>query len=233
MMPERKVVVIEDEIDILKVIEYNLRREGFQVHGVRNGEEGLATVRTVNPDLVLLDLMLPGRDGLDVCRALKDDPLTRKTPIIMVTAKGEESDVVLGLGLGADDYITKPFGIKELIARIRAVLRRADTADKDSDGRPINRGPIEIDPLRHQVRLQGTPVDFTPTEFRLLMVLAAHPGRVFTRDQLLNRAMSPEAAVVDRNVDVHIRAIRKRLSACPALIETVRGIGYRFSENYR
>jgi two-component system phosphate regulon response regulator PhoB len=231
-MPERKVIVIEDEKDILNVIEYNLRREGFQVHGVRNGEEGLAAVRTMNPDLVLLDLMLPGRDGLDICRTLKEDPRTRKLPIIMVTAKGEESDVVLGLGLGADDYIAKPFGVKELVARVRAVLRRASAAGEESDGQTITRGPIEIDPLRYQVRLKGTPVELTPTEFRLLEVLAAHPGRVFTRDQLLNRTISPDVAVVDRNIDVHIRAIRKRLAACPALIETVRGIGYRFTESY-
>jgi DNA-binding response OmpR family regulator len=176
--------------------------------------------------------MLPGRDGLDICRTLKEDPRTRKLPIIMVTAKGEESDVVLGLGLGADDYIAKPFGVKELVARVRAVLRRASAAGAESDGQTITRGPIEIDPLRYQVRLKGTPIELTPTEFRLLEVLAAHPGRVFTRDQLLNRTISPDAAVVDRNIDVHIRAIRKRLAACPALIETVRGIGYRFTESY-
>ena len=231
-MPGSKVVVIEDEIDILKVIEYNLSREGFQVRGARRGEEGLELVRRENPALVLLDLMLPGRDGLDICRLLKADDLTRSIPVIMVTAKGEESDVVLGLGLGADDYIVKPFGIKELVARVRAVLRRTRAGAEEAIQEQIVRGPLHVDTVRHRVTVGGDPLTLTATEFRLLRVLAEHPGRVFTRDQLLNRAVSPDAAVVDRNIDVHIRSIRKKLGSSASFVETVRGIGYRFTEGF-
>ena len=231
-MPSCKVVVIEDEIDILKVIEYNLSREGFQVRGARRGEEGLELVRRESPALVLLDLMLPGRDGLDICRILKADDLTRSIPVIMVTAKGEESDVVLGLGLGADDYIVKPFGIKELVARVRAVLRRTQLAGDVAIQEQIIRGPLQVDTTRHRVTLDGDPLALTATEFRLLRVLAEYPGRVFTRDQLLSRAVSPDAAVVDRNIDVHIRSIRKKLGSNASFVETVRGIGYRFAEVY-
>jgi len=231
-VPSCKVVVIEDEIDILKVIEYNLSREGFQVRGARRGEEGLELVRRESPALVLLDLMLPGRDGLDICRILKADDLTRSIPVIMVTAKGEESDVVLGLGLGADDYIVKPFGIKELVARVRAVLRRTQLAGDVAIQEQIIRGPLQVDTTRHRVTLDGHPLALTATEFRLLRVLAEYPGRVFTRDQLLSRAVSPDAAVVDRNIDVHIRSIRKKLGSNASFVETVRGIGYRFAEVY-
>ena len=231
-VPSNKVVVIEDEVDILKVIEYNLNREGFQVRGARRGEEGLELVRKESPALVLLDLMLPGRDGLDICRTLKSDDLTRSIPVIMVTAKGEESDVVLGLGLGADDYIVKPFGIKELVARVRAVLRRVPPDSDQADQESIVRGPLRVDPARHRVAIHGEPLTLTATEFRLLRVLAEHPGRVFSRDQLLSRTISPDAAVVDRNIDVHIRSIRKKLGSDATLVETVRGIGYRFTERY-
>lgn len=231
-MPGTKIVVIEDEEDILKVIEYNLRREGFRVYGARRGEDGLELVRKESPALVLLDLMLPGRDGLDICRTLKSDELTRSIPIIMVTAKGEESDVVLGLGLGADDYIVKPFGIKELVARVRAVLRRVPPDGDLADQELIVRGPLQIDTVRLRASVLGEPLTLTATEFRLLRVLAQHPGRVFTRDQLLNRTMSPDAAIVDRNIDVHVRAIRKKLGDSADLVETVRGIGYRFTERY-
>ena len=231
-MPISKIVAIEDEIDILRVMEYNLSREGFQVCGVRGGEEGLELVRKESPSLVLLDLMLPGRDGLDICRTLKADDLTRSIPIIMVTAKGEESDVVLGLGLGADDYIVKPFGIKELIARVRAVLRRTQSDEDPVSRDQIIRGPLHIDTARLRVSLNNDPLTLTATEFRLLRVMAEHPGRVFTRDQLLNRTIHPDAAVVDRNIDVHIRSIRKKMGSHATYIETVRGIGYRFTERY-
>lgn len=231
-MTSTKVVVIEDEEDILKVIEYNFRREGFRVHGARRGEDGLELVRKESPAIILLDLMLPGRDGLDICRTLKSDELTRSIPVIMVSAKGEESDVVLGLGLGADDYIVKPFGIKELLARVRAVLRRVPPDGDSADLELIVRGPLLIDTVRLRASVLGESLSLTATEFRLLRVLAQHPGRVFTRDQLLNRTMSPDVAVVDRNIDVHIRAIRKKLGDHAMLVETVRGIGYRFTERY-
>ncbi len=228
-MSAAKVVVIEDEPDILELIEYNLGREGFDVATAASGRSGLAAIEREKPDIVLLDLLLPGLDGLDVCRRLRAVESTRDLPVIMVTARGEESDVVLGLGVGADDYIHKPFSPRELIARVRAVLRRGPKRSRDPERR-VSRGPLEIDPVRHRSKVDGRRVDFTPTEFRLLHFLASHPGRVFTRGQLLDRAIGDRAMVIDRNIDVHVRAVRKKLGPHRGLIETVRGIGYRFSE---
>jgi two-component system phosphate regulon response regulator PhoB len=225
-----KIVVIEDEEDILEVIAYNLRREGYEVVTSTSGEDGLETVERVAPSLVVLDLMLPEIDGIDLCRKLKADPLTQGIPVIMVTAKGEESDVVLGLGVGADDYVTKPFGPKELVARVKAVLRRARTRPEAEHRERVVREGVIIDPQRHDVKVEGTSVMLTATEFRLLHFLATHPGRVFTRDHLLTRVIGEDAIVVDRNIDVHVRAIRKKLGKHRDLIETVRGVGYRFKD---
>ena len=224
-----RAVVIEDEPDILEVITYNLEREGFRVHTADDGEAGLALVKKRNPDVVLLDLMLPGRDGLEVCRALKADPVTREIPVVMVTAKGEESDVILGLGLGADDYVVKPFSPKVLVARVKAVLRRGRERPTDPSERVARQGVV-VDLSRHTVRVDGDAVEFTLTEIRLLHFLASHPGRVFTRDQLLSRCIGEHAVVIDRNIDVHIRAIRKKLGEKRDLVETVRGVGYRWSD---
>ncbi|HSR66692.1 MAG TPA: response regulator [Acidobacteriota bacterium] len=229
-MQREKVVVIEDENDILEMIQYNLKREGYSVLTSTNGEEGLEVARRENPDVVLLDLMLPGRDGIEVCKRLKSDPLTRSIPVIMVTAKGEESEVVLGLGVGADDYVTKPFSPKELMARVRAVLRRGPLKEELGEGERIVRGDIVIDAARHEVTVGGRLVTFTATEFRLLHFLAAHPGRVFKRDQLLNRVIGEDAFVHDRNIDVHVRSIRKKLDEKRDVIETIRGVGYRFRD---
>jgi two-component system phosphate regulon response regulator PhoB len=229
-MKREKIVVIEDEADILEVIQYNLAREGYEVVVTANGEEGLRLVRQEGPALVLLDLMLPGLDGIEVCRKLKADALTQAIPIIMVTAKGEEADIVLGLGVGADDYITKPFSPKELVARVGAVLRRGPLKDEKGAGERIVREGIVIDTTRHEVRVDSVAVTFTATELRLLHFLASHPGRVFTRDQLLSRVIGDEAIIIDRNIDVHVRAIRKKLGPHRELIETIRGVGYRFRE---
>jgi two-component system phosphate regulon response regulator PhoB len=225
-----KILVIEDEADILEVIEYNLKREGYKVSGSLDGEQGLQLAKKDNPDLVLLDLMLPGTDGLEVCRELKRDPLTRRIPVIILTAKAEESDVVLGLGVGADDYVTKPFRPKELIARVQAVLRRAPLRADSSGPERVVRGDLVIDTGRHEVLVRGEPVNFTPTELRLLHFLAVHPGRVFSRAHLLSRVIGEDAVVTDRNVDVHVRAVRHKLGALRDTIETVRGIGYRFKD---
>lgn len=225
-----KIVVIEDEVDILEVIEYNLRREGFEVIASESGEDGLEKIERVAPDLILLDLMLPEIDGIELCKRLKSDPVTSGIPVIMVTAKGEESDVVLGLGVGADDYVTKPFSPKELIARVKAVLRRGQVREDDDRKSRIVRDGLVIDLKRHEVKVEGKPVSFTATELRLLHFLASHPGRVFTRDHLLTRVIGEDAIVIDRNIDVHIRAIRQKLGDLRALIETVRGVGYRFRE---
>ena len=226
-MSATKVVVIEDEPDILELIEYNLRREGFEVATATSGRSGLSAIGRENPDIVLLDLLLPGLDGLDVCRRLRSVDSTRDLPIIMVTARGEESDVVLGLGLGADDYIHKPFSPRELVARVRAVLRRGRMRERDPE-RKVVRGPLAINPVKHRIKVDGRRLEFTPTEFRLLHFLASHPGRVFTRGQLLDRAIGDRAVVIDRNIDVHVRAVRKKLGSHRGLIETVRGIGYCF-----
>lgn len=229
-MTRQKIVVIEDEADILEVIQYNLAREGYSVLTSKDGEEGLAVVQREEPDLVLLDLMLPGLDGIEVCRRLKADARTRRIPIIMVTAKGEESDIVLGLGVGADDYVVKPFSPKELAARVRAVLRRGPLREDGAAGERVVRGDVVIDSGRHQVWAGATQVTMTATELRLLHFLASHPGRVFTRDQLLDRVIGQDAEVIDRNIDVHIRAIRRKVGEQRDIIETIRGVGYRFRD---
>jgi len=230
MTSAARVVVIEDDPDILELIEYNLRREGFRVATATGGRSGLAAIAREKPDLVLLDLLLPGLNGLDVCRRLRADAATRDLPVIMVTARGEESDVVLGLGVGADDYVHKPFSPKELVARVRALLRRSRDRERRRE-RSVVRGPLRVDPSRHRVTIDGRRLALTPTEFRLLHFLASHPGRVFSRGQLLDRAIGDRAVVIDRNIDVHVRALRKKLGEHRRLIETVRGIGYGFSDD--
>lgn len=222
-----KVVVIEDEPDIVEVITYNLKREGFQVAAATRGDEGLRMVRNLNPAMVILDLMLPGMDGLSVCREIKSDPLTRDIPVIIVSAKGEESDVVIGLGMGADDYLAKPFGPRELLARIAAVLRRNPVPEEGQRERVVVKDLI-IDKSRHEVFKGDERVELTATEFKILYHLAAHRGRAFSREQLLNRVVGESVVVVDRNIDVHIRAVRKKLGDYASMIETIRGVGYRF-----
>jgi two-component system phosphate regulon response regulator PhoB len=229
-MPADKILVVEDEADIFEVIVYNLQREGYTVLATRDGEEGLELARRESPRLVLLDLMLPGMDGIEICRRLKQDPVTGDIAVIMVTAKGEESDVVLGLGVGADDYVVKPFSPRELMARVKAVLRRGPIRDDAGPVERVQHDGLVVDAVRHQVTVNGESRSFTATEFRLLHYLASHPGRVFTRNQLLNRVIGEDAIVIDRNIDVHIRAIRKKLGSLRDLIETQRGVGYRFKE---
>ncbi len=225
-----KIVIIEDESDILEVIAYNLRREGYEVVESQSGEDGLDKVISSAPQLVILDLMLPEIDGIEICRKLKSDPLTAGIPVIMVTAKGEESDIVLGLGVGADDYVTKPFSPKELLARVRAVLRRGPSLTDRGGQDVISREGISIDIRRHEVTVDGDAVPFTATEMRLLHFLASHAGRVFSRDQLLTRVIGENAVVIDRNIDVHVRAIRKKLGDHRDLVQTIRGVGYRFRD---
>lgn len=231
-MAQRKanILVVEDDPDICEVLAYNLDREGYRVNTAADGDEGLLAARRDSPDLVLLDVMLPGTDGVEVCRKLKSDPLTSGIPVIMVTARGDESDVVLGLGLGADDYIPKPFSAKELMARVRAVLRRGPPREEGDAGDRVVRGGLVIDVQRHEVLVDGSPESFTPTEFRLLHTLASHPGRVFSREQLLSRAVRDGAIVLPRTVDVHVRALRRKLGSHSHRVETVRGFGYRFRE---
>ncbi|MEX0941812.1 MAG: response regulator [Pseudomonadales bacterium] len=229
-MGRAKVVIIEDEPDIVEVISYNLTREGYQVTSAGSGDKGLELVRNQSPSLVVLDLMLPGMDGLTVCQQIKSDPITRDIPIIIVSAKGEESDVVIGLGLGADDYLAKPFSPRELIARVKAVLRRGSVRD-DQPKERITIKDLVIDASRYDVTVKGELVALTATEFRLLYQLAAQPGRAFSREQLLNRVVGEGVVVVDRNIDVHIRAIRKKLGIYSEKIQTIRGVGYRFIDD--
>jgi len=227
-MKKSKIVVIEDEVDILEVINYNLSKEGFDVCSALDGEEGLALIKKEAPDLVLLDLMLPGLDGIEICRKLKTDYSTHSIPIIMVTAKGEESDIVLGLGMGADDYMVKPFRPRELMARIRSVLRRGDFIEEGEGLVSINELVIDIN--RHEVKLEGKKIVLTAMEFKLLHFLASHPGQVFTRENLLNHVSSDDTFIIDRNIDVHIRSIRKKLNKHRELIETIHRVGYRFRD---
>jgi DNA-binding response OmpR family regulator len=209
---------------------FALKREGMRPIRCTNGEEALELVQTERPDLVLLDLMLPGLDGLEVCRRLRSSEQTAGLPIIMITAKAEETDAVIGLGIGADDYLRKPFGLKELIARIRTIMRRFQ-----EPGDPVPRsdrvGDLEVDPARHEVRLRREQIPCTATEFRLLHHLVKHRGRVFSRAQLLDKVVGAEVIVVERNIDVHISALRRKLADYGNRIVTIRGVGYKFAES--
>jgi len=228
----KKIVIVEDEPDILEVLSYNLKREGFGVLTAADGTVGIALIRRETPDLVLLDLMLPGMDGIEICTAIKKDPQTQHCLIIMVTAKGEESDIVLGLGVGADDYIAKPFSPRELVARVKAVLRRGVMVERTETEALINLGDLTIDTVKYKVMVKGSEVKLTASEFKLLHFLASYPGRVFSREQLLSKALGDDVVIVDRNIDVHIRGIRKKLEIEPPLIETIRGVGYRMTDQF-
>jgi two-component system phosphate regulon response regulator PhoB len=221
--------VVEDEEDIMALIFYTLAKEGYRVTGFTSGEEMLAKLVAECPDLFLLDVMLPGVDGLALCKRLKGDTLTKLKPVIMLTAKGEEGDIVAGLNLGADDYIPKPFSPRVLIARVKAVLRRRGQEPVEPPGEVVNHGDLAIDLGRHEIRLAGTPLSLTATEFRILSFLANKPGWVFSRDQIISAVHDGNIAVTDRTVDVQIVALRKKLGASQHCIQTVRGIGYKFN----
>jgi two-component system phosphate regulon response regulator PhoB len=229
VMATERILVVDDEEDLLELIRYNLGKEGYQVRCVASGEMALREARAQSPDLILLDLMLPAVDGLSVCRILKGDPQTQHIPVVMVTAKTEEADVVTGLELGADDYITKPFSPRVLLARIRAVLRRKQVAELDDDS-SIKVHELVIHPGRHEVLLRGQPVDLTFTEFRLLQFLARKPGWAFSRSQIVDAVKGEDYPVTERSVDVQVAGLRKKLGDFGSYIETVRGVGYRFKE---
>jgi two-component system phosphate regulon response regulator PhoB len=226
-MSRQKILVVEDEEDIQELMRYNLGKEGYDVVSVVDGGSALKKVDEKKPDLIILDLMLPDIDGLSVCKQLRSNAEARNIPVIMLTAKGEEADIVSGLEVGADDYVTKPFSPRVLLARIRAILRRNDVEATDAE-EVIRRGDIEIDPVRHQVLINGKPVDLTFTEFRVLEFLARRPGVVFTRYQIVDAVRGEDYPVTDRSVDVQIVGLRKKLKGCSNYIETVRGVGYRF-----
>jgi len=228
LMATETIIVIEDEQDILDLLVYNLEREGYRVITASRGDQGLVLIQQNSPDLVVLDLMLPGLDGLSICQQVKANSATSSIPIIMLSAKVEDSDIVIGLGLGADDYVTKPFSPRELVARVKVALRKVTVVVPEEPLRLVYEELI-IDFTKHEISVSDKKVMLTPTEFKLLQVLASNPGKAFTREEILSNVFGYEVVLVDRNIDVHIRSIRKKLGSAADMIETIRGIGYRFS----
>ena len=225
----KHIFVVDDEADLVKLVTYNLKKEGFLVDSAQDGEKALAKVKKGKYDLIILDLMLPGLQGMELCRIIRNDPKTSSLPIIMLTAKGEEVDRVLGLELGADDYITKPFSTRELVARVKAVLRR--TIEKPAADKIIEAGDLVINKETYSLTDKGLPVKLSATEFKLLLFLAERRGKIFNRDQILDAIWRDEAFVEPRTVDVHIRRLRSQIEEDPAQprnIKTMRGIGYFF-----
>jgi two-component system, OmpR family, phosphate regulon response regulator PhoB len=230
-MPKPKILVIEDERSLIEVLTYNLEREGFEVLVASDGQEGLRQAQLKLPDLIVLDLMLPLKPGLEVCRELRIGPRTRDIPIIMVTAKAEESDQLVGFATGADDYVTKPYSMKVLIQRIKKELRRSQAQEESPTGALIGSQGVVIDRHSHRALYQDQELPLTPTEFRLLEVLIRQTGRAFTRYELMDAAIGEDAIVLERTIDVHIKSLRKKLGDAGELIETVRGVGYRFHDS--
>jgi two-component system phosphate regulon response regulator PhoB len=227
-MTRPRVLIIEDERALTKVLAYNLEKDGYETIVAHDGQEGLRKAQTLLPDIIILDLMLPVLDGLDVCRELRAGERTRDIPIVMLTAKAEETDQIVGFSIGADDYVTKPFSVKVLLQRLRALQRRLEgSADQGAD--VVEHLGVRIDRVRHRVSVDGVEIELTPTEFRLLECLLRQPGRAFSRHQLMDAAIGEGAVVLERTIDVHIKTLRKKLGN-PDLIETVRGLGYRFRE---
>ena len=226
-MSKGKILIVEDDRDIAGMVEYNLIEEGYETISAFNGEDGVRLAKKERPDLIILDIMLPIIDGFEVCKILKKEQITSDIPVIILSAKSQETDKVVGLELGADDYITKPFSPRELIARIRAILRRGRALNFSSC---IERGDIVIDSTKHKVIVGQKAVSLTFTEFRLLEFLARRPGMVFSRDQILDGVIGDDSLVCDRTVDAHVKSLRKKLGKAKECIETIRGAGYRFKE---
>ncbi len=231
-MPQTRMLIIEDERGLVQTLTWFFNKEGFEVTAVSDGAEGLRKAQSALPDVVLLDLMLPGMTGLEICRALRAGEKTKNIPVIMITAKSEETDQVVGFSMGADDYVTKPFSNKVLLQRVKAVLRRSDASAEAAD--TAEHLGVKVDRIRHQVTVNEQRLDLTPTEFRLLECLIRQPGRAFTRHQLMDSAISEGSIVLERTIDVHIKTLRKKLGDAQEefadMIETVRGVGYRFRE---
>jgi two-component system, OmpR family, alkaline phosphatase synthesis response regulator PhoP len=228
-MARERILVVEDEDDIQELVEYTLTKEGYAVEMAGSGEDALQAVKRQAPDCLVLDLMLPGIGGLEVCKQIRNNPQTAQVPIVMLTARSEESDVIIGLELGADDYVTKPFSPKVLVARVRACMRRK-RSEVPSDRARVQMGELMLDPVKHEVLVAGEPVDLTATEFGVLHFLSRKPGWVFTRQQIVDAVKGEDYAVTDRSVDVQMVGLRRKLGVCAEYIETIRGIGYRFKE---
>jgi two-component system phosphate regulon response regulator PhoB len=225
--PRTRILIVEDERGLCDVLTYNLQREGYETFVSNDGQEGLRKAQTLLPDLILLDLMLPVMNGVDVCRELRAGEQTRRIPILMVTAKAEEMDQIIGFSVGCDDYVIKPFNVKVLIQRIKALLRRKETQSETPE--VLEHLDVRIDRGRHRASISGRNLELTPTEFKLLECLLRQPGRAFSRAQLMDAAIGDQAIVLERTIDVHIKTLRRKLGD-PDLIETVRGVGYRFRE---
>ena len=230
-MPKEKILIVDDEQDILELVKYNLEKEGYEIVTAISGEEALAVAEGSLPDLMVLDLMLPGMDGLEVTRKIRSGKATAQLPIVILSAKGEESDIVSGLELGANDYLSKPFSPRELVARIRAIFRRRGQSEEREPGRVTREGEMVIDHDRHMVKINDRALELTLSEFQVLSLLAARKGWVFTRGQIVDAVHGENYAVTERSVDVTIAGLRKKLGTCASFIETVRGIGYRFRES--
>jgi two-component system, OmpR family, phosphate regulon response regulator PhoB len=226
-MPGSRILIIEDERALTEVLEYNLRREGYETVVAHDGQEGLRKAQTNPPDLIILDLMLPVMSGIEVCRELRAGERTRHIPIIILTARAEETDQVVGFSMGADDYVTKPFSLKVLLQRVKALQRRIEGSAEASD--VIRHLGVTLDRVRHRVQVDDRDVDLTPTEFRLLECMLRQPGRAFTRHQLMDAAIGDGAIVLDRTIDVHVKTLRRKLGPVD-YVDTVRGVGYRFRE---
>lgn len=228
-MAREKVLIVEDERSLTEVLSYNLEREGFEAVSAYDGREGLRKAQTLLPNLIILDLMLPGLGGLEICRELRAGAHTAKIPVIMLTAKAEETDQVVGFAVGADDYVTKPFSVKVLMQRIKALLRRGQTAEAGA-AETLEAGKLKLDKRSHRVTYGSGELALTPTEFRLLETMMRQPGRAFTRHDLMEAAIGDGAIVLERTIDVHVKSLRRKLGPACDLVETVRGVGYRFSE---
>ena len=230
-MAQKRILVVEDDRDISELIRYNLEREGYEVSAVFNGGQAVEYAGKIDPDLILLDLMLPEMDGLDVCRQLKSHEGLKGIPVVMLTAKSEEADVIVGLQMGAEDYITKPFSPKVLVARVKVIMRRLNKTDAATAAQNHREyGHLAIDLPKHKVTFRGKPVALTAVEFDILEFLTRNPGRVYTREQILDNVWKEGKFIIDRAVDVHVRGLRKKLGVGQDYVETVRGIGYRFKD---
>lgn len=228
-MPKHKILIVEDDRSIAEVLDYNLTNSGYETIVTSDGRNALIQARLKLPDLVILDLMLPVLDGLSVCKHLRSETSTRDIPVLMLTAKGEETDQLVGFALGADDYVVKPFSVKIVLERVKSLLRRRGN-NSNSNTEICARGGIIVDRVKHQVSVDGQRIELTPSEFRLLDTLIRQPGRAFDRSELIDTALGADTLVNERTIDVHIRSLRKKLGEKEGLIQTVRGIGYRFQE---
>lgn len=226
----KKLLIIEDDRSLASVLEYNFDAAGYQVFCAHDGQDGINQARSKQPDVILLDLMIPVIDGIEVCRQLRSESQTRETPIMMLTAKAEETDQLIGFSVGADDYVVKPFSVRVLLERVKSLCRRNDRFQSGGSDL-ISAAGISIDRLKHRASIHGKPIDLTPSEFRLLDTLIRNPGRAFDRSELIESALGGDTLVLERTIDVHIRSLRKKMGDQADFVQTVRGVGYRFREN--